>query len=230
MEPLPEVLAGAGRLAELTDTDPLAYLETLAGMAADLVPSCVGVSVTIVVDGEPFTLTSTSEQAALLDAIQHLDGGPCVHSAETETPVSVPDVLDEQRWRIYGRAATTLGVRSSLSAPLSGADGRTPGAINLYATEPDAFAGREAELAHALHVPVHELVMNADLSFMTREFARELPAQLAAKAHLDEAVDVLVALTGWTAAAARTRLLDAAANARLPSDQVAQLLLRLHDR
>jgi len=214
-------------LAELTDSDPLAYLETLAGMAVDLVPTCVGASVTIMVDGEPFTLTATSEKAALLDAMQYLDGGPCLHSAETATPVSVPDVLDEHRWRTYSRAATILGIQSSLSAPLSGADGQTPGAVNMYATDPDAFAGLEAELAHALHVPPHQLIMNADLTFMTRDFARELPAQLAAKAHLDEAVAVLVALTGWPAATARARLLDAATSAGLPSHQVAELLLRL---
>ena len=230
MEPVPEVRESAWRLAELTGFDPLTELDALAELAAALVPSCVGVSLTVVVDGEPFTLTSTTPPAAVLDAVQYLDDGPCVATARTGEVSAVPDVLDEARWQFYASAATAAGVRSSLSLPTSGPDGGTDGAINIYASDPDAFGSTAVTFAAALQVPVDHLVTNADLSFRTREYARELPARLAAKEDENVAAGMLVGLHGWTVEHARTRLREAAAKAGVPVGQVAKVLAAVHGR
>ena len=216
MEPLPEVRAAAERLAALTGIDLLQSIEGVAEVATAIVPSCVAVSLTIIVDGHPFTVTSTTEDGAVLDATQYLDGGPCVDTARIAAPVSVPDVLDERRWQTYDRAAAQLGVRSSLSLPIWGPDGQTPGAINLYASEPDAFRDNADVLAVAFRVPAEQLVANADLSFMTKRFAEELPERLDAKQRIDTAVGVLMGLHGWTAGETRSRLRNAAAHAGRP--------------
>lgn len=228
VEPLPEVRAGADRLAAMTGIEVLTSLDALAQLATAIVPSCVAVSLTVVVGGEAFTVTCTAPVAATLDAVQYLDGGPCVDTARTGGERSVPDVLDEQRWQAYGRAAAGLGIRSSLSLPIGSGDGQTPGAINLYATEPDAFTGRGALLAAALHVPAEHLVANADLDFMTRDFARELPARLEAKERVDNAVGMLMALHGWDAEGSRSRLGQAAARAGTSVDQVADVVLAIY--
>lgn len=228
MEPLPEVRVAAARLAALTGTDLLDTLDALAELVLAVVPSCVGVSLTVMVDGEPFTLTSTSEDGALLDAVQYLGGGPCSDTAGTGTQLSVPDVLDEDRWQDYGKAAGVCGIRSSLSLPIAANSGNTPGAINLYASEPDAFKGNEVLLAGALEVPVEHLVSNADLSFMTRDFARQLPERLQAKEQVDVAVGLLVGMHGWEPDEARSRLRAAAARAGVAVDKVADLVLALH--
>jgi hypothetical protein len=229
VEPLPEVRAAAERLQALTGSDVLDSLDALAELAAAVVPSCVGVSLTIVVDGDPFTLTCTPVGSAALDAIQYLDGGPCVNTASTGEETSVPDVLDERRWQVYGRAATRLGIRSSLSLPIGlEGGGQTPGAINLYASDPDAFGDAAPLLAAALQVPVDHLVTNADLSFTTRDFARDLPARLDAKEALDDAVDVLSEVHGWATDEARRRLRTAAVRAGTPVDTVADLVLALY--
>lgn len=229
MQPLPEVRAAADRLGAVTGADVLEHLDALAELALAVVPSCVGVSLTVIVDGDPFTVTCTPVEWAALDAIQYLDGGPCVDTASTREETSVPDVLDERRWQAYGRAAAGLGIRSSLSLPI-GRDGggQTPGAINLYATDPEAFRGTAALLAAAVQVPADQVVSNADLSFMTRDLARELPARLDAKEALDSAVEVLVEAHGWPADEARRRLRTAAAQAGTPVDAVADLVVTLY--
>lgn len=209
--------------------DVLDNLDALAELAAAVVPSCVGVSLTVVVDGDPFTLTCTPAGWATLDAIQYLEGGPCVSSSSTRETTSVPDVFDERRWQVYGRAAGGLGIRSSLSLPIGRDDGgQTPGAINLYATDPDAFAGTATLLAAALQVPADHLVTNADLSFTTRDRARDLPELLDAKEALDDAVEVLTLMHGWDAVDARRRLRTAAARAGAPVGTVADLVLALY--
>jgi len=228
MEPVPEVRGSAWRLAELTGFDVLAELDALAELSLALVPSCVRVSLTVVVDGEPFTLTSTTPPAAVLDAVQYLDHGPCVETARTGEVSAVPDVLDERRWQSYAAAAASVGVRSSLSLPMSGPDGRTTGAVNIYASDPDAFADTAVIFAAALEVPVNHLVTNADLSFHTREYARELPARLAAMEDEDVVVGMLVGLHGWAVEHARTRLREAAARAGVPVGQVAKVLAAVH--
>jgi hypothetical protein len=228
VEPLPEVRVGADRLAAVTGVDVLDTLDALAELATAIVPSCVAVSLTVMVDGDAFTLTCTAADGAVLDATQYLDGGPCVDTARTGDQRSVPDVLDESRWQTYGRAAAVLGIRSSLSLPTGSADGQMPGAVNLYATDPDAFRDCGVLLAAALQVPAEHLVTNADLSFMTRDFARELPNQLTTKERVDQAVGMLMAVHGWKADESRGRLHTAAARAGTPLDKVAELILTIY--
>lgn len=228
MQPLPEVESAAEGLAALTgELDVLQGLRVLSDVALALVPSVVGVSLTVVLDGEPFTVTATSDDTADLDAAQYLDGGPCADAATEQAPRPVPDVLDEERWRLYRVAAAARGVRSSLSLPLGGAAGPTPGAINLYASEPDAFAGREDLLAEVFQSPTCTFVRNADLTFMTRDAARHLPEQLERRARVDQAVGVLVAVRGWAPDEARGRLTSAADRAGTPLERVAEIVLSL---
>jgi GAF domain-containing protein len=227
VQPLPEVTAAVDRLSALTgDLDLAQGLAVVSDVARTLVPSCVGVSITVVVDGESFTVTSTSEEMAVLDASQYLASGPCTDAATSEVPIAVRDVLDERRWQFYDRAAAARGVASSLSLPL-GASGRLPGAMNFYAGEPGAFAGKEQMLAEVFGVPADAFVTNADLSFMTRDFARQLPQQLEEKARLDRAVGLLSSMRGEERQQARTRLLEAAGRARVPVSKVADLVLEL---
>jgi GAF domain-containing protein len=227
MEPIPEVREAATRLAALADEtlDLVQRLEAVAALAVTLVPSCVGVSITVLVDDDPFTVTATSADIASLDAIQYLDGGPCLHAATTDAPVILDDVLDEPRWQLYSQAAAAKGVRSSMSLPIRGA-GRAPaGALNLYASDPHAFHGVQSQLAALFGVHVGELVENADLSFMTREFARELPQRLEDHEHVNQAVGVLMALHGWDPDQARERIRFAATRAGVTATEVAKIIM-----
>lgn len=208
MEAIPEVRAAAVRLAALADEtlDLVQNLEAVANLAATLLPSVVGVSITVVVGGDPFTVTATSDETSALDATQYLGGGPCADAATGPDDIVVDEVLDEHRWHLYAQAAAASGVRSSLSMPLRGGGGAPFGALNLYASEPGAFHGKQAQIAELFGMRVDELVMNADLSFMTRELARELPQRLDEHEQVNQAIGVLMGLHGWVEAEARDRL------------------------
>lgn len=229
MEAIPEVRAAATRLAALADEtlDLVEGLETVAGLAEALLPSVVGVSITVVVGGDPFTVTATSDDASALDAMQYLAGGPCTDAATSADRVVVDDVLDEQRWLLYAHAAAATGVRSSLSLPLHGSGSTPLGALNLYASEPEAFRGREAQVAELFGAHVDELVTNADLSFRTREYARELPQRLDEHEQVNQAIGVLMGLHRWTEAAARERLDYAAGHARTSRANAARMIMVL---
>jgi hypothetical protein len=231
MEPIPETRAAAALLGEGADglggMDLIEGLQLLARAALEVAPSCIGVSLTIVVDGEPATLTATSPALAGVDAAQYLGGGPCVDAAETGEAVAVDDVLDEDRWQYFGQAATAVGVRSSVSMPFVVTRGEVNGALNLYAGDPHGFVGKADQLAAVFGVPVADLVTNADLSFMTRNFARELPRKLEEQGRVDRAVGALAVDRGWTPTEAERRLRTAANQAGVPLSEVADIVLAL---
>ncbi|MCU1673298.1 MAG: hypothetical protein JWN77_1411 [Frankiales bacterium] len=227
MEAIPEVREAATRLAALADEtlDLVQRLEAVSALALTLLPSCVGVSLTVVVDGDPFTVTATPAHVASLDAIQYLGGGPCVEAASTREPIRVDDVLDEPRWQLYSQAAAASGVRSSMSLPLPQAGDVPAGALNLYASDPHAFHGVQAQLAALFGVHVAQLVENADLSFMTRDDARELGQRLDDHEQLHQAAGVLAGLHGWEADEAGERIRFAASRAGIQPADVARIVM-----
>lgn len=229
MDVVPEVRAAALQLAALSEQtlDLVPALEQVAALAVAVLPSTVGVSITVLVDGDPFTVTATGPEVAVVDAAQYLTDGPCLSALRSGEQTGVDDVLDEQRWQEYAQTAAASGIRSSLSVPLRGTDGRHLGALNLYASEPDAFAGKEARVAEVFGAHVEEVVRNADLSFMTLQAARELPQRLADHERVSMAVGVLMS-RGMGATEARERLEYAAGHARISLRRAADMVLILH--
>src|SRR3954447_11909360 len=226
---MPEVRQVASQLAALSDEtlDLVAALETVSQLAVAVLPSCVGVSLTIVVDGDPFTVTATAPQIRTVDSAQYLSDGPCVASARTGERVHVDDVLDERRWQEFALVGAANGVRSSLSLPLCSVAGQPIGALNLYASDAKAFDGHEGRIADMFGGHVQGVVRNADLSFLTREFARELPARLADHAKVSQAVGVLTATNGMTSLEARERLEYAASRAGISLTDAADMVMIL---
>jgi GAF domain-containing protein len=230
MEPLPEVRAAFDQLAELlaSPVDLPEQLDAVARVAKGLVPSVVGVSLTVVVDDQPFTMTATDADAGLMDAGQYLDAdGPCLQAIDTGRQVTVADVLDEDVWQSFQQSGAAVGVRSSLSLPLRDDQGAVTGALNVYGGEPHAFDEVRDIFAQVFGAQVNEIVMNADLSFRTRDWARELPDRLRNRATVETAVGVLVETRGWPPEKARTRLVDAAEKAGIELERVADIVLRL---
>jgi GAF domain-containing protein len=230
VEPLPEVQAAFKEFEYLLEEpgDLPGQLAAIGNVAQGLVPSTVGVSLSIVVDEDTFTLTSTAAEASLVDAAQYLEqAGPCLAAVEAGENVLVEDVLDEDRWQLYRHSSTTVGIRSSLSLPLRDDSDRIAGALNIYATEPGAFHGREEIFAAVFGAKVSELVKNADLTFQTREWARQLPDRVSARRKLETAVGVLMALRGWPPDEARTKLREAAEKAGIEVERVAEVVMEL---
>jgi GAF domain-containing protein len=116
-------------------------------LAAQQVQHAEACGLTLTRDGSGVTVASTGPLAERADERQYeIDTGPCLESMRTSSVVRVGDMATEERWAPYPARATQLGVRSSLSLPLV-VEGRSSGALNLYATEPEVFSAEDEATA-----------------------------------------------------------------------------------
>ncbi|MGW6129611.1 GAF and ANTAR domain-containing protein [Cellulomonas sp. NPDC055163] len=225
MEPVPETAEVLRSLNATSERDLASMIDALAERVAAIVPSCVGVSISLRDSGLTFTLVATSEQVAALDAVQYVATGPCVDSAASGDEIQLHDVLDERRWQHFARSAAAQDVRSTLSLPLVVAGGDVAGAVNLYAADPQAFVGVEAELRQAVGGG-HDLgVSNADLPFRTREVARTATRALDELDVVEQAVGFVMAEQRVGEDEARRRLVDAAERAGVDVPSAARALM-----
>ena len=223
MKPIPETQQALDELSKYGDTDVERVLLRLGRKATRIVPECVGLSLGLLQDGITLTLVASSDEVAVLDAIQYLDGGPCVQAAhENQTlDVNADDLLSEGTWMMYAQASAAHGIASSLSLPLLHA-GRMIGSINLYASTPDAFEGHHDALAEELGSSATSVVMNADLSFATRLEAVQAPQRIVDQDEIHIAVGILSSNQGVDVGTAQERLRQAAARAGITERQAAR--------
>jgi GAF domain-containing protein len=228
VEPVPETAEALAALGMVGDTHTAATLAGMGLAVLAIVPECVGLSLALIEDGLTFTLVASRAEIAGLDAMQYLDGGPCVTAADDGVTIDLNVADAEARWQAFARASAAAGIASSLSLPIL-RNGRLGASVNLYASAPDAFQGHHEELAQALGAWATGAVSNADLSFSTRLEAAQAPDRLASTAAINQAIGVLVETRGWTTAEAAERLGRAAAQAGITQTQVALALLGLHE-
>jgi hypothetical protein len=214
MKPLAETDEALRHLARYGDDRLAADLAEVVQQAASRVPDLVGLSLGLVQQGIVLTYVSTADELATLDAVQYLEGGPCVHAAEIGETVDADHaaLLDEGRWQMFAQAGAAFGVLSTLSLPII-ENGVVTAGINLYGCRSGTFGGREEELALLFGAWAPGAVSNADLSFSSRLEAAEAPARLEDLATVDLAVGVLAATHDVDPGRARAQLQQAAARA-----------------
>lgn len=210
MEPIPETERAFDELdAICTDDDMLNALRRASERVRGIVPACTGLSLALLDHGITLTLVATEEDIQLLDAMQYLDGGPCVKAAEGRRVVmSDTSAMDENGWRLFAAATSAHGVASTLSMPLFEGNA-VIGSVNLYAATPHAFDNHHEEVADILGAWAGGAVTNADLSFSTRQDAQRAPQVLDDQRRLDNALGMLSAYTGQSIDEARQRLATA---------------------
>ena len=231
MEPIPETRETLEQLLAQGDTTLPTTLLRMGRRAAGIVPECVGLSLALIEHELTLTLAATSEVVAGLDAVQYVDGGPCVLGAHEESTIDVApeELLGEDRWQMYARASAAAGVRSSLTLPILDTGGSVIGTVNLYAATPEAFVGHHDELADALQASAASAVTNADLSFSTRLAAVEAPQRLSEQYEVDIALGMIAGSQDVDIATARERLRQAAARANISERQAARAIRGLLD-
>jgi GAF domain-containing protein len=215
MKPIPATVEAVNELdPSFEPVDFPAHLCGLASQAEAIVPELVGVSIARPDHGLTFTLVATTDLIAVLDAIQYLAGGPCVHGAETSQVVAFDNdnALDEERWRLFAEATAAHAVRSTLTLPVVH-DGRVEGTVNLYAGSPAAFVGHHEELAEIFGAWAAGAVANADLSFRTRREAQAAPRRVREQHVIDVAIGMVAARFRVDVDTAHAHLQDAAARA-----------------
>ncbi len=226
VEPVPETKAALAELSLSEGRDLVTHFRELTEQARMLVPELVGVSVAALREGLTFTFVASAAQIAVLDALQYLDGGPCVRAAEHNRVVSVEhvNILDEQGWVLFARGSAERGIASTLSLPVT-RDGRAIGSVNLYAGHPRAFHGQHLALARLFGAWAGGAVTNADLAFTTRQQAKNAPATLRNQSQVATAAGIIAAQQGVHVDEAGRRLHAAADLAGVPPEAVAGILL-----
>ena len=197
----------------------------LLDQVRDLVGDCLGLTVTGTVGGVAVTLVATDEQAALLDALQHLEGGPCRRVDRGEVVSAGSRDLGSRRWRHLAEEVSQLGVRSALALPLR--DGcRVVGAVTVYAAS-ESTPDHDALLA--LVQPWVETARDQAAGTLDERRSRAAaPRSLRADGLVHRAAGVLAVRLAVDPAAAHERLEDAALHAGLRPERLAQVLLALH--
>ncbi|SIR30336.1 GAF and ANTAR domain-containing protein [Micromonospora avicenniae] len=190
-----------GRLLALLADSPHVdvFLDQVVRVAVEVVSPAVGCGMTVRRDGPAFTVAASNELAAQADEIQYgADEGPCLHALHSGQIVEVPDLRRDERWRRYREHALKLGIVSSLSLPMT-IDGETLGALNLYATEPNAFDDRARRRAVAFAeqgtAALAVILRQAEQALVHRQ----LTDAMASRSVIDQALGVVMGQQRCTA-------------------------------
>jgi GAF domain-containing protein len=228
LEPVPETRETIEELAKYGDTEAATALLQMSRRVLQVVPEIVGLSLAVFDENLTFTLVASNAKVASLDAVQYLDGGPCIdapHDADT-VEYKADDVLDERRWQMFQQATAAAGISSTLSLPIMNND-VVLGSVNLYASTPDAFEGHHERLAEACGAWAPGAVRNQDLAFRTRLAAARAPEQMRENNAIDVAIGVIAESQGVTVSVAAERLSMAAARAGITEAQAAAAITRI---
>lgn len=228
MEPIPETSAVVEEYGPFTtgDLDLAQELGASSERVREIVPECIGITMTSTRDGVSFTLVSSDEEVAVLDAIQYTVGGPCVESVAAEQVLAYTqdDFLGEAGWQLFAHATAAASIGSTLTLPIV-VDGRVAGSINLYATTRDAFEGKHEQIAEIFGAWAPGAVINADLAFSTRTVAEQAPLVLHEQVRIQVALGILMKDQGLDVETARVRLYDAAHRAGVTVAMLAEELV-----
>lgn len=228
MRPIPETSEVVEEYGPFAAGD-LDLVEELTGSSErvrEIVPECIGITLSSTEDGVSFTLVSSDEDVAVLDAIQYTVGGPCVESVKADRVLSYTqeDFLDETGWQLFAQATAAASIASTLTLPIV-VDGMVTGSVNLYATTRDAFEGRHEQIADIFSAWAPGAVTNADLSFRTRTVARQAPLVLREQVRLQVALGLLMKDQDLDVESARVRLYDAAHRAGVTVAMLVEVLV-----
>src|SRR3954453_16601921 len=104
VEPIPQTREVLEQLLRSGEEDVATELLRMSRRAVEIVPECVGMSLALLQHGLTFTLASSSETIAGLDAVQYLDGGPCIDGAADGGGIEVDALLGEEAWERFAAA------------------------------------------------------------------------------------------------------------------------------
>jgi GAF domain-containing protein len=202
-----------------------AILEQVVRIARQVLPVPTEASITLIAGNEPSTVAFTDDTALGLDERQYDDGrGPCLDSAGSGTLVLVRDMESEQRWPKLAAAATEKGIRSSLSVPLP-IQRDVTGALNFYATEPDAFSDETVDLAQTFAGHAAVATANAHLYETTVILAQQMKQAMATRAVIEQAKGIIMRDRNCTPGEAFDALVHLSQTSHLKLRDVAQRLV-----
>lgn len=181
-------------------------LRHVAQFAVRAIPGADGAGLTLLENDRADTIVASADFVRDVDAIQYsLGEGPCITAAATGQTMHSGSLGTDPTWPAFGPQVSRLGVHSALSLPLIGSE-RVLGAMNVYSHSLDAFDARAVELGELFAVPAAISVQNAQILAQAARLTSKLQAAIASRATIDQALGILMARTGCSAADAFDRL------------------------
>jgi len=205
----PEDIAGTTGLTELaamllSAEDANEALHHLARMAVVVVPDGPSCGITIAMDGKFKTVVYSGSVPESVDEAQYQRGdGPCLEALRTGVRVVVQDLSaeDQGRWGGFPPVALAAGAHGVLAHPLE-VDGDVIGVLNLYAHERDLFPEPVQRIAKQFVDPAALLLSGVLRRLSQDELIAQLNAALASRAVIDQAIGIIMARRGCSAAEA----------------------------
>jgi GAF domain-containing protein len=186
-----EAFARLGQL-KLGESDLNGVMETIADLAKRTIPGAAEVSVTLVRGRQAQTAAFTGDLALRMDEAQYETGrGPCLDASSAASTISVPDMAGDSRWPKWTAGARKHGVGSSVSIGLPVQDSVT-GALNIYATKPNAFDDDAVVLAQTFAGYGAVALANAHLYDATATLAQQLQAAMESRAVIEQAKGIIM--------------------------------------
>ncbi|GIE99253.1 GAF and ANTAR domain-containing protein [Paractinoplanes rishiriensis] len=212
-ETLSELARSLQTEASLPDT-----LGGIVAAAVHTVPGAEHAGITEVRERRKLvTHAATAEVVRDVDRAQYETGqGPCVESVYAEKTLRLDDMVDEPRWPAFCRLALGLGVRSMLSFQLY-VVGDNLGALNLYASNPDAFTD-ESEYVGLL------FASHAAIAMVGAQREQDLDRALAMRDVIGQAKGVLMERYGINAEQAFSLLAQASQRTNTKLTELARRL------
>jgi GAF domain-containing protein len=190
MEPT-EAFTQLGRI-KLSETDLNGVFQQVAELAKRTIPGVTEASVTLVQGDRAHTPAFTGKLALALDESQYeLGHGPCLVAASSTTTQAVPDMTSEGRWPDWTSRALEAGAHSSLSIGLPVQDAVT-GAVNLYATQREAFDDDAISVAQTFAGYAAVAMANAYHYNAKTTLAQHMEAALTSRAVIEQAKGIIM--------------------------------------
>ncbi len=153
-----------------------------------------------------------------------LDNGPCLHAMRAGHLVRIEDTWDKALWPEFERRAASHGIRSCLALPLY-ANGRSAGALNLYAREAAAFGAAQAQRAEDFAANASGALTLAMRLASRAALIEQLRSTLASRTVIDQALGVIMAREQCTQSRAFAMLRSASQNSNVKLRDIAAAIV-----
>ncbi|WP_431908153.1 ANTAR domain-containing protein [Micromonospora carbonacea] len=223
------VLETAALLRELTAgliavTDFDTALVRLVGIAQAAVAGVAWCGFTALRAGEPAGVAASDPALAGLDDLSDGPETPALSAIQRREMILAEDLGREARWPDWTARARRVGVRGVISAPVD-VDEQVIGAINLYASTPDALTTRHQLTAMLLAEHAGLLLAAVRNRERWAAEASERHAALLGEGVVGQAIGVIMTQRGCPAPEALEVLRSAARSLAIPLREVAERLV-----
>jgi len=162
----------------VTDFPIQGILDHLVKRIVDILPiDAAGVSL-ISPTTHPSFISGSDESATRYEHLQTvLNEGPCIAAYDSEEPISLPNLAEDDRFPEFAKQALNEGLAAVFTFPLRN-EGRCLGALDLYRTVPGALDDPDMVVAQTLADVTTAYLLNAQARQTKTEFVATVSHEL----------------------------------------------------